>query len=809
MILSLKKELEKIYIFFVMLILAGSSTAVFSQEDMPSDTLEQKKNQKMVMKNPEGRDFWLCFEKNYREPKSPSASNRLQLEFFITGNKDANVRIQIKGIGYDESFFVPGGTVRNVKLPPEAEIKNDEIIEQLAVHVTSDVPVSIYGLNRRFQTTDTYLGLPVKVLGTEYRTMCYNISVGYTPEFAVVATEDSTIVNITPTVRTIKHPAGETFVVRMNKGEVYQVQSADEKFMTCDLTGSLIRANKKIAVFSGHQCAYVPPKIIACNHLVEQMPPIPSWGKHFYLGMLKPRSNFTYRVLANENGTKVFENSKLMKILKAGDFFENTVTNNIQVTASKPVLVAQYSQGFRNGDSIGDPMMLLCSPTQQFLKEYRFATPVNGFWKHYVNVVVPTKYIKTLTLDGNPVDSSMFQSLGLSRYSIAHINVPFGSHSLKAAVPFGMYSYGFGYDKDAFDAYGTMGGQSFIEYEPEKDTLPPVANIKEKEGPPEPGRTTIIVRDDNVNDSGLRDISFLTKEGVKVKTPSFEEGILQVQFSVEAENPAAPGRLVINATDMALNNSIYTLCYVYDDETESFVYKLNPGEVEDCEVDPGIEIGPFLKISYVNHSADFSKTDGLNPVGTFGDASGMGGFAGIYIGRRIKSNLELSGRISFENYGGILEAPGKIDSIRNPDGGLRPFQESNLLELTGLSMHIGLTAEYYLRNNIYALGGVNIAFTLSDAINYERQILIPSNYTYSNGKRKINEPGSPENLSSINSMRLGLFGGMGVNYQLNSFLAIFGEGIYTYHLGSLIDDGDWFISQLSFQLGLKYRVQIK
>lgn len=59
--------------------------------------------------------------------------------------------------------------------------------------------------------------------------------------------------------------------VALNCGDVYQIIAIDEG----DLTGTSIESNKPIAVYSGHNCAYVPDaKNRACNMLAEQIPPM-------------------------------------------------------------------------------------------------------------------------------------------------------------------------------------------------------------------------------------------------------------------------------------------------------------------------------------------------------------------------------------------------------------------------------------------------------------------------------------------------------------------------------------------------------
>ncbi len=47
-----------------------------------------------------------------------------------------------------------------------------------------------------------------------------------------------------------------------------------------DLTGTKINSSQPIAVFSGHQRATIPnpSDLVSRDHLVEELPPIPTWG---------------------------------------------------------------------------------------------------------------------------------------------------------------------------------------------------------------------------------------------------------------------------------------------------------------------------------------------------------------------------------------------------------------------------------------------------------------------------------------------------------------------------------------------------
>ena len=804
-------------IFIYIIVLVINSIQLFSQNE-PLDSVkydETKTKLKLNLQNPEGQEFWLCFMQNYRS--NNEEGNALILDLFITAQFDANVNIEIKALNYKKSIKVPARTVQSVQLPAAAELQTSEIIEPgMSVHITSDSPISVYGLNRRYQTTDTYLGLPTKVLGTSYRIMSYTMSSPLMPEFALVATEDNTLVTIVPTVETVGgQKANVPFNVTLNKGDAYQVIAKIEyrAGLKIDFTGSLVTSTKPISVYGGHQCAYVPsppPVVTACNHLVEQIPPISSWGKHFFVGKLKKRSKYTWRVLANQDSTRIFVDQKLIGFLNAGQYYEAISTQNIQVKADKPVLVAQYSQGFRNGDSIGDPCMILISPTQQFLSKYRFATPVNGEWDHFVNIVIPVQAINTLILDGKSVDPDLFSTIGITRYAIGAIQIPYGTHSISASMPFGMYSYGFGFGHDSFDAYGNMGGQSFVEYEPAKDTLPPMIEAKESNS-----NVKVIFRDDRENDVGLKTIDIMENSGFFVKIPNFSEGVPQIEgfFTTQANSS---DRLVLKAVDNALNESYLTICYQINPRTGNYDYSIVPALSSECNVDEGWLLGAFLQPTFFSQHADFSISGEVNnsvpivprELGKFKDANGSNLFLGFSLSHKIINRLYATGKLTLEKFTGNLEAPDiTISQYRNPDNGdLLPFQEGRLLQLNGRNLCIDLQGEYYFNQKFYGYIGLSFYLVTSNAINYSSKIISPPFVEYSADELYRMQVRYPSNLSSLRTLNIGAFAGIGFTYPLQYNFSLFLETNYKKYFSSLISDGSWYISNFSILFGAKYRL---
>ena len=61
--------------------------------------------------------------------------------------------------------------------------------------------------------------------------------------------------------------------------------------------------------------------------------------------------------------------------MNRGQFHERTNTASTQITASEPVLVAQYANGQVFDGSAGDPFMMLVPPAEQFGGSYTLATP--------------------------------------------------------------------------------------------------------------------------------------------------------------------------------------------------------------------------------------------------------------------------------------------------------------------------------------------------------------------------------------------------------------------------------------------------
>jgi len=374
---------------------------------------------------------------------------------FITGDMATSGTVSIPGLSISLPFSVTPGAVTSVALPQEVQIDASDTVEAKGIHVVSLEEVSVYGLNRIQHTTDAYLALPTDILRTEYLILAYsNSNVVNGTEFAVVAAQDGTTLSVTPSVSTGSRTAGAAYEIALNRGDTYQLRNTDGG---ADLSGTIVMSNKPVAVFGGHMCSNVPQASAFCDHLVEQMFPLATWGKSFVTVPLATRTGGdTFRFLAGTDGTTVSLNGAAVATLNRGQFFEQIVSGPAHVTADKPILVAQYSNGTTFDDVTSDPFEMLIPPFEQFLSRYTVTTPASGFSTNFINVVAPDAAVGSITIDGDAIPAASFTPISGTGFSGAQVAVVLGPHTLVSTQPFGAFVYGFA----DFDSYGYPGGLS-------------------------------------------------------------------------------------------------------------------------------------------------------------------------------------------------------------------------------------------------------------------------------------------------------------------------------------------------------------
>jgi len=418
----------------------------------------------LCRRSTEGTDFWFGFmeSRNYH--------NAHFLEITVTARETTNFNLYI---GHNETPFngtytVQGNNSVRIEIPWNmVEATGSEEIQDRGIRLVSEKPVNVYALNWDRNSSDVAVIYPVESLGNEYFAVCYtphvdekngNYNNGRNSEFLVVAAEDSTQVLIIPSKTTDKLVnAGDSIIVTLDKGDVYQVQSENHNNLAGqgDLTGSYIQSDKPVAFYSGSLATTVPAQsgTSAWDHLYEQIPPIHSWGREYFAVPLKSREQDRYRIMAAEDNTIVYITGLSPFVLNRGEFREIVFYQNEpkRIFGDKPILVAQYSQSqsvdknYTGGN--GDPFMIILSSTTQSKNDVTFvAYNSDQIQKYYVNIVTLTSEVNNIRFDGNAIQNE-FQPFPEGEYSFAQKAITPGTHHLENINKdrgFLAYVYGFG-----------------------------------------------------------------------------------------------------------------------------------------------------------------------------------------------------------------------------------------------------------------------------------------------------------------------------------------------------------------------------
>jgi hypothetical protein len=440
----------------------------------------------VATRSSKGTDFWLTFLFNSSETDYGNFTS-----IIIAADSNTEVEVVSPGCVWDDSspprginyIKILGGTIAVVPIKQTFsywEIPFSDEITPNAIHITASAPVTVYGFCRESYSADGFLALPTAMLGTNYIVLSYcNSSAPNDPtvlyggtEFGLVSPQDDTHVTITPTASAGSRTAGVPFDIVLQQGEAYRLGNQTET--NADFTGTTIVSDKPVAVVGGSVLCLVPPGYWAADHLIEEMTPVNTWGRHFVTMPLATRLNGdTFRFLACANNTKVSVNGTVVATLNRGEFHERIIDGPAIILSTQPILVGQYANGTTYDNVTGDPFMMLVPPVEQFGGDYRLdALSLAGnrhYWEEpgtsgpddpgaeyssYLNLIVYGNGTNAVSLDGQLIPADQFQRIGDSDYFGAQLAVSNGNHHVSAPYPLGVCVYGWRY----CESYGFMGG---------------------------------------------------------------------------------------------------------------------------------------------------------------------------------------------------------------------------------------------------------------------------------------------------------------------------------------------------------------
>lgn len=189
--------------------------------------------------------------------------------------------------------------------------------------IQSDQHVYVYGYSFDDGSSDSFYALPQTTLGTEYYLVTPSAVYGSSyATFSVTALYDNTSVLITFNQEYDGYNSTEimlsslsTFIFKYN----------------FDFSGTSVSASKPISVSSGHECAIYGTG--DCDHNVEVMPPVESWGTKFVMtSFIGRRSGYFAKIIAKESGTVV-------TLLPHGEAHEIPLSGTIDIDISSVVIM--------------------------------------------------------------------------------------------------------------------------------------------------------------------------------------------------------------------------------------------------------------------------------------------------------------------------------------------------------------------------------------------------------------------------------------------------------------------------------------
>lgn len=374
--------------------------------------------------------------------------------FTVSLNEDLPAEMRV---GFPLTMTVSHGEVKIIDFhedmaPRTTAPGNNNIERSKAIRIVTENGrrVSVQGFNDNFRTSDGFQAIScdgMRIDGFnryEYVTLSADQmrdagSRVRQNVFLIVPCEDSTNVRLTPS-----HTLTLTGLGDLSNSPPIQIQAGSSGAFVADagqtilitqlndLSGSIVRSTKPIALFSGHECANVPVENTACDYITEQMPPGTTFGQTFFIVPYAGRvSGDVIRVSTLTDGTQVTVTcvTSVDNVPKTLDPVEGALDGSIDrgelllfrtpsndanslnykpsyctLDATEPVIVAQYGTGYTTDATLvgkpitgegGDPFMSLVPPVGQYMNNYT-VTSVEGaggpFADRYVNLAIAAEF---------------------------------------------------------------------------------------------------------------------------------------------------------------------------------------------------------------------------------------------------------------------------------------------------------------------------------------------------------------------------------------------------------------------------------
>ena len=429
-----------------------------------------------------GKDFWVGYGSHVSMYTAAGAMNTTtggsqNMVLYFTSDDTANVTVTIPATGWIRNYTIippPFGTglVETQVLPKtgidDARLGQEQKYIKKGIHVTSDKPIVAYAHNYNGSISGATLLFPTNTLGKEYFALNYkqnsNQQWSY-PYVFVIASEDSTIIQTTPSANTLTRLAGVTYTDTLMQGDILNLlgqllTNTNNSSTGVDLTGTRIKSLptatgqcKKIAVFSGSGKIGIACPVntgVTADNYIQQCFPATAWGKKYYTVPTAQMLFNYFRVMVNDPATVVMLNGVVQGGLISNRYYDLPLSNTPNIIeADQPIMVAQFitttGQCGNANASNGDPEMIYLSSIEQTIDKVTLnSTPWAAISsaRHFINVIIKATGVPTFRLDG--VARTFIPHPQDPTYVYGQFNVPVGVHRMLSDSGFSAIAYGYG-----------------------------------------------------------------------------------------------------------------------------------------------------------------------------------------------------------------------------------------------------------------------------------------------------------------------------------------------------------------------------
>ena len=403
----------------------------------------------------EGNEFYVGFYRN----RFRRASEQEQIDpiLWITTKESTPVNFTVSTIlGLVTSDVARSGEITYVNISIGFVVFDsttdmmDSLYKGIHIKAEDNRRIVVFGQHEEVQSNDAYLALPLisRPAGSSYEYITASIrgDSGTAQQakdsvILVIGTENDTEIIVEPSVL-IYHPfasylTGGHFVpgtpANLRTVTIQRFQTFYLQVRGGDISGTRIIGNKPISVFSGHECANIPNE--PCDILIEQIPPIDTWGTEVVTIPLITRDDDTIRVFASQASTTVsvtrtnvssgMVTSDPSFTLNRNQFRELEIGDYALIQSNNPIGVFQYSRSYTaDNNIISDPFMMWVPSCEQYRDSFAvapapFDPSIEGTvvgrvaYVNYTNIAVPAEYFNAsmITVNNNPVVASEFSAI--------------------------------------------------------------------------------------------------------------------------------------------------------------------------------------------------------------------------------------------------------------------------------------------------------------------------------------------------------------------------------------------------------------